>query len=192
MLMSVGMLVTMSMIMVAVIMMVMVVVVSVVVGMGGGLVGPALRLERRLDDGDLRAGTGQPLLDGSIAFQPQLALEDLHRHVAVAEVPSESRQRREVGGPHLDQRLGLGHHLHQAAVVQHQRIIGAKPHRFWEVEFDAGAFDAEQETFLGLPLGMRQDQRIQDCGIAPFGSRQDAGGAGHETSSVDARRAALS
>ena len=55
-------------------------------------------------------------------------------------------------GAHLDQRLGLGHDLDQPAVVEHQRVVGAKPHRLGEIELDAGAFDPEQEALLRLAL----------------------------------------
>ncbi len=67
-----------------------------------------------------------------------------------------------IGRARLDQRLGLGHHLDQPAVVEHQRVVGAQPHRFGEIELDAGAFDAEQEALLRLALGIGQDQRVDD------------------------------
>ena len=119
---------------------------------GGRRVGAAFRLERRVDRNELRAEALQQRLDRRIALEPQPPLQHLHRHVTVAEMPGQPRQRRKVGGARLDQRLGLGHHLDQAAVVEHQRVVGAKPHRLGEIELDAGAFDAEQEALLRLAL----------------------------------------
>ena len=79
----------------------------------------------------------------------------------------------------LDQRLGLGHHLDHGAVVEQQRVIGAKPHRFGEVELDAGAFDAEHEALARLALRVGQDQRVEDGGALPLGGWYNACGAGH-------------
>jgi len=61
---------------------------------GGRGIGPALRLERRLDGDDLGAQALQQRLDRRVAHKPQPALQNLHRHVAVAEVPGEPCQRR--------------------------------------------------------------------------------------------------
>jgi len=77
-------------------------------------------------------------------------------------MPGEPRQRRQIVGPDLKQRLGLGHHLDQAAVVEHQRVVGAKPHRLGEIEFDAGALDAEQEALVRLTLRVRQAGAVRD------------------------------
>ena len=74
----------------------------------------------------------------------------------------------------LDQRLGFGHDLDQFAVVEHQRIVGAQPHRFGEIELDAGAFDAEHEALLRLALRIGQDQRVDDGAALAFGGRLDA------------------
>ncbi len=59
-----------------------------------------------------------------------------------------------------------------------ERVVGAKPHVFGEIELDAGAFDAEREALLRLPLRMRKDQRVDDgsgdCPALPLGSRLNA------------------
>ena len=176
----------------AVVMMVVIVVMVIVVMIARRRgVGAALRLERRVDGGDLRAEAFQQRLDRRIALEPQPALQHLHRHMAVAEMPGEPRQRRQIGGARLDQRLGLGHHLDQPAVVEHQRIVGAQPHRLGEIELDAGAFDAEQEALLRLALRVGQDQRVDDGRVRPFGSMKNAGGAWHVRSDQVARDAAL-
>ena len=152
------MIVTMRVIVVVVTVIVMVVIVAV----RGRVVGAALGLERRVDGDDLGAEALQQRLDRRIALEPQPALQNLHRHMAVAEMPGEPRQRRQIGGARLDQRLGLRHHLDQPAIVEQQRVVGAQPHRLGEIELDAGAFDAEQEALLRLALRMRKDQRVGD------------------------------
>ncbi len=183
---TLGMLVIMPV--VVTMMVVTVVMVMMIMGMSRrGLISPAFRLKWRVYGDDLRTGAGQPLLDDSVALQPQLAFENLHRHVAVAEVPGKPRKRRQIGSTHFDQRLGLGHDLDQPAVVKHQRVIGPQPHHFRQVKFDAGAFDAEKETLLRLPLCVGQDHRVHHGRIAPFGGRQNTDCAGHEPQSTDVR-----
>src|SRR6185436_18265073 len=82
------------------------------------VIGAALRLEWRLDGGDFCAEAFQQRLDGRIALEPQPALQDLHRHMAIAEMPGEPRQRRQIGRSRLDQRLGIRHDLNKPAVVE--------------------------------------------------------------------------
>jgi hypothetical protein len=134
-------------------------------------IGITLRFERRIDEGNFRAQTFQQCLDRWVALKPQPPIQHLHWHVAVAEMPGKARKRRKISGARLDQRLGLGHHLDQAAIVKLQRIVGAKPHGLGEIELDAGPLDAEQEALVRLPLGERQDQSVNDGGVPPLGSR---------------------
>ena len=142
------------------------------------VVSSAFGLERRVDRDHLGAERRKQLFNRRIALHPQPLLQDLHRHMPVAEMPGEPRQRRKVGGAGLDQRLGLSDDLDQRAVIEHQRVIGAKPHVFGEIELDAGSIDAEREALLRLPLRMREDQRVDDgsggCPTLPLGSRLNA------------------
>jgi hypothetical protein len=144
-----------------------------------GRVSATFRLERRLDRHDLGPKVLQQLFNRGVGPQPQPPFQDLHWHVPVAEMPGKPRQGREIAGARLDQRLSLGHHLDQATVLEHERIVGAQPQRFGEVKLDAGAFDAEQKALLDLPLRERQDQRIDGRVIAAIVGRKDAGGARH-------------
>lgn len=134
-------------------------------------VGSAFGVKWRLDVGQPCAERAQHRGERGIAANAQAVRHDLHRDVPVAEMPGEPGQRRQIGGARLDQRLGLGHHLDQGAIVEHQCIIGAKPYRLRKVEFDACPFDAEQETLLRLALGKREDERVKGGSNLPLGSR---------------------
>ena len=173
----VAMVMTVRMAMVMMIMSMIVVMVIVALIAHRRVVGAALRLERRIDGDHLGTEALQQRLDRRIGLEPEPALQHLHRHMAVAEVPSEPGERRQIGGPRLDQRLGFRHDLDEPAVVEHQRVVCAQPHRLGEVDFDAGAFDAEQESLLRLTLGMRQNKRVDGGRIPPLGGTKDAGGA---------------
>jgi hypothetical protein len=166
-----------GMIVAVVMIMVMVMVVAVVAGRRR--VGAALGLEWRVDISKLGAEAFQQGLDRRIAAQPQPSFQNLHRHMTVAEVPGEPRQRGKVGGPRLDQRFGFGDDLDDAAVVEHQGIVGAQGHGLGKIDLDAGALDAKQEALLDLALCERQDQRVDDMAAFAVGSRLNAGGARH-------------
>lgn len=125
-------------------------------------IGPALGLERRVDGDDLGAQPFQQRFDGRIALEAEPPLQNLHRHVPVAQMPGEPRQRRQIGGAHLDQRLGFGHHLDQRAIIEQERVVGAQPHRLGEIKFHASAFDSEHEALVSLALRIGKDQRVEN------------------------------
>src|SRR5690242_3335587 len=110
----------------------------------------AVRLERRGKRRQLRGDGGKQRLDLGVAAQTQAVGEDLHRHVAVAELPGDAGERRRIGDARLDQRLRLRYDLDQAAVVEHQQIVGRERRRLGEIELDAGALAGEEEALLGL------------------------------------------
>ena len=164
---------------VSMIMGVIVVTMVMILTAGSRFISAALRLEGRLDDRHFRTKAFKQCLDRRIALEPQSPLQDLDRHVAVAEVPGEPRQSRKIGGAGLDQRFGLSYDLDQPSGVEHQRIVGAQPHRLREIKLDAGAFDAEHEALLRLTLRMRQNERIDGGHIPPLGGMKNASGAWH-------------
>ena len=133
-------------------------------------VGAAFRLERSLDLDELCAEARQQCLDRRIALEPEPALQHLHRHVAVAQMPGQPGEARKVASPRLDQWLGLGHDLHQTALLEHQRVIRTEPDRLGEVKLHACALDAEHKAFLSLALSEGQDQRVDDFGVVPVSS----------------------
>jgi hypothetical protein len=169
----------------------MIVMVMVVLTCGRG-VGAALRLERRIDLRDLRTKSREQRLDRRIALEAQPTFQNLHRNVAVAEVPRNPRQRRQICGADFDQRLRFGHDFDEAAIVKHQHVVGAKPNGFGKIKLDARALDAEQKALVRLPLRIGEDQRIGSRLLAPLGGRENAGGAGHVRSNRAGTRGLIS
>ncbi len=107
-----------------------------------------IRLEGRRQFRGLQPVLCDQCFDLGPFLQPYPVGEDLHRDVAVAERQDEARERGEVLGAHLDHRLDVGHHLGQAAVVEHQEVVGAQARRLREIELDARAIAAEHEALL--------------------------------------------
>ena len=102
------------------------------VGMAG--IGAAFGIERRLDLDDARAEALHHRLDHVIPADAKALRHDLGRQMAVAEMPGDANQVQRIGAADLDQRLGGGDHLDQAAVFQHQRVAAAKRNGVFQVE----------------------------------------------------------
>ena len=93
-----------------------------------------LRIERRFERRELRAEAAQHVLQHVIAADAQLAADDLHLGVAVAEMPGEPHQLLRVRRRDLDQRLRLAGDPHDRAVVEHQPVAVAQLHRLRQIE----------------------------------------------------------
>jgi len=161
-----------------------VVAVALVIGVAvsahrGGQIGATLRIECGLDGDESRPERGEQCLDRRIAPQPQPVRQDLNRHVTVAEMPRQSRKRFETSGPRLDQGLGLGDHLDEAAALEHQEVSHAQRHWRGQIELVVGAADAHHKTALRPARLEGQDSRVDDAAaIGKFGGK-DTGDAGH-------------
>ena len=116
---------------VAVIMTMMMIVVIVMLCLE---VGAALGVEGCLDRADLAAEARYHLLDHVVAADAQARAHDLHRQVAVAEVPGELKQVIRTLGADLAERFGRADHLDEAPIFQLHRIAGAQGHGLLEVE----------------------------------------------------------
>ena len=95
----------------------------------GRVVGAAFRLERRVD-----RATFAPRLCSSASIAGSRLSRSRRSSICTGtwRSPRCQASRASAGkirGAHLDQRLGLGHDLDQPAVVEHQRVVGAQPHR---------------------------------------------------------------
>ena len=95
--------------------------------------------------------------------------------MAVAEVPGETRERGEVLGARLDQRLRLGDDFHEVSVVEQKQIAHAERNRLAKLEGEArplhaGRGPARRPTLLG-----REDHRIDDAAPVLRGSENSYG-----------------
>jgi hypothetical protein len=114
--------------------MLMTMVIMIIVSMAGLGVGPAFRIERRLDLDDARPQPLHHRFDHMVPANSQALGQDLGRQVPVAEMPGEPHQMMRIAGANFEQRLGRRHDLDQPAVLQHQGIATAKRGGVLEVE----------------------------------------------------------
>jgi len=134
-------------------------------------IGTAFGIERRLDEDRLGAEAREQRFDRGIAPHAQTVGKELHRHVAVAEVPGEASERREVLGACLDQRLGLGDHFDQVAVVEHEQIAGTQGNRRGKIEREARPLRPHQAAARRPALLGGEDHRVDDSSaVARVGS----------------------
>ena len=113
--------------------------VAVRIALRGGAVaatgiGAAFGIERRLDLDHAGTEALDHRLDDMIAPDPQTLGHDLRRQMAISEVPGEPDHMLRMPALDLDQRLGGGHDLDQASIVEHQRIAAAKCYGIFEIE----------------------------------------------------------
>jgi hypothetical protein len=180
-----SMIVVMPMIVMIVRMMIVTVIIS------RDLVRAAFRLERRFDRHRLGAERDQQRLGRRFTAHAQRPAPDLGRDVPVAQMPSEPRQRRQVGRADFQYRLGRRHDFNETAIVQHQRVVGAQPRRGRKIEFDGRAFDADHRAARHTALlGVQNDGvgSLMIAGLPPCGGSQDLDRAGHLRFSVQPRR----
>ena len=134
---------------------VMRVIMAVVVSVGraalGFHIGAAFGIERRLERDHAGAKPRDHRLDHGIAADTERLWQYFGWQMAVAEVPGDAGHRQWVCRSDLRQRFGLGHHFHQASVLEPQTVAAAQHCRLREVEqefepADAGHDDAPAIT----------------------------------------------
>lgn len=89
-------------------------------------------------------------------------------------MPREPRERRDIGGARLDQRLGRGDDLDQAAVLEHEKIVGAQPHRAVQRNVHGNAFDARHGPLPGAALRIIEDYGVDDRPVVAMLGGDDA------------------
>jgi hypothetical protein len=146
--------------------------------MSAGLISAAFGIERRLDLDDPRAEPLQHLRDDVVTPDTQRLLGDLRRQMAVSEVPGEPDHVLRVAALDLDQRLGGGHDLDQAAVVEQQRIASTQRDRLFQVEQEFEPARADHRHPPPVPVIEIEHDGI-GRGFAPAVLRLDLGGAHH-------------
>jgi hypothetical protein len=115
-------------------------------------IGAAFRIERRLDGPQLAAQPLDHRLDHMVPANAQPAIGDLHREMAVAEMPGEAQQ--VIGAVDADfhQRFRCAHHLHQPAIIEPDGITRAKRDRFRQVEQESEAAHALHRNPAAMPV----------------------------------------
>lgn len=146
--------------MVAVIVMRMGVVTMRMTGVG---IGAAFGIERRLDLDHAGAETFHHGFDDVVAADTQGLGHDLRRQVAVAEVPADADEMVRIVAADFQQRFGRRHHLHQPAVLQHQRIAAAQRDSMLQVEQEFEPPRPRHGHAATVPIVEIEHHRIHGC-----------------------------
>ena len=109
-----------------------------------------------------------------IALRADAIGQHLRWDMAVAEMPGEPRQDRDIGGTHLDQRLRRGHYFDQTAVIEQQQIVGAQARRLVQIDLELAALDADDGRLLRAALGVVENNSIDDRPTMPIAGLKDA------------------
>ena len=130
-------------------------------------IGPALRIERRLDSNDARAEASHHLPDDVIAPDAQPLADDLRRQMAIAEVPGDTHQVMRVGAANFHQRFRRGDHLNQSSVFKHQGVATAERHGFLQIQQELQPARASHRHPPTVPVVETEDHRIGGPGPTP-------------------------
>jgi hypothetical protein len=142
-------------------------------------IGAAFRLKRCFDQRRLCAERGEQGLDRVIAPRADTVGQQLHRHMAVTKMPGQPRQRGDIGGARLDQRLGRRHDFDQCTILKHQEVVGAQPHGAMQIDLHRAAFDARNGHMTGAALGVIEDHGVGHRPVVAKLGGDDAGCARH-------------
>src|SRR6516165_4443698 len=122
-----------------------------------GMVGAALRRERRFDMAQMRAQCFEHRSDDMIVTNEKPRAVDFDRQVTVAKMPGKPREFGRVRRGHLDERLGLRLHREPAAVGQREAVSFLEHTGLGEIEQEGLtgiAFEA-QATAMAVVIGER-------------------------------------
>ena len=178
------MVVAMSLVLVRLMVVTMVVIVSVImvmpVVMSPVMIGPAFRMEGCLDLGNFGAKTLQHVSDDVIATDADVAGGNLAFQVAIAQMIGDACRMQRILAAHLEQFLGSGHDLDQAAVLQHIAVAAPQEGRLGKIDEEFKASDGLDHAAPTAAFLMIKDDRVCDgcVEMACFG------GADHDGVSV--------
>lgn len=157
--------------------MVMVMMVVVVAVMGA-----LLRPEGALHRGRDAALSAGELGQGRRVFHIEGLGRDLRKAMLAAEMPGETHEAQGILGPHFEEVLGGGLHLHEAPVLEPQGIPVVDHRLHVEVEMDLGAGLGLQMRMAAAAGLMVEDDRIDDPVGLHGGLADEGGGARHGNS----------
>lgn len=153
----------------------------------GGLIGTALRLEGRFDHLDGGAKATRHLLQHVVAGDADAIREKLRRHMAVAEMPGESRQMMRVLRHDLRHRLLGRHHPHDAPIFEREAVTILQPRRLDEVEQKRHVALAAHGDTAAVASVMRQHHTVGGGGGIPAAGGKHSAGTDHGTTPVGRR-----
>lgn len=153
----------------------------------GGFIGTALRLEGRFDHLDGGAKTTRHLLQHVVAGDADAIREKLRRHMAVAEMPGESRQMMRVLRHDLRHRLLGRHHPHDAPIFEREAVTILQPRRLDEVEQKRHVALAAHGDTAAVASVMRQHHTVGGGGGIPAAGGKHSAGTDHGTTPVGRR-----
>lgn len=149
---------------------------------GGGLVGAAFRLERRLDEGDAGAETARHLLQHRVSGDADAIGQKLRGDVTVAEMPGQAGEMMGIPRHDLGHRLLGRHHGDDPAVVKPDAVAVLQPHRLGQVEQEGDIPLSAHRDTAAVAAIMGQHHAIGRGSEVPGAGGQQRAGVDHGVS----------
>ena len=156
-----------------VVIVVVIVIVIVMMVSGAGSVGAGFWIERRLDRFDVAAETFDHVLNHMIGADTDPVAKELHRQMAIAEMPGDADQFAVVMSMDFQQRFRPGANPDNAALLQGQAIAITQPHRLGKIDQQFLARLRCQHDAAAM-AAVEIDQHLVDR-VRPGTGRQDGG-----------------
>jgi len=124
-----------------------------------------------------------------IGPQPQYAVRNLQRQVAIADMPGDAQQIGRAVGGDLDHRLGGGAHPDIAAVVELQPVAVGKVLRSRQVEQKRRPAIGDQPDAATMPVEISQGDAVDRRLVRPVPARMNRNRPQHSIHHEDAKGA---
>jgi hypothetical protein len=149
-----------------------------------GRIGAGFGIEGRLPLLGMAAQALDHLRDYMIKADAYLAREELHRQMAIAEMPGDAHQRILVMSVDVEHPLRHGPHSHQAPIFEPQRIARPQGNGLRQVEHDLGAGNGFEQEATPMPMVMIEQHGIRGIGIEPITGGNVFSGADHASVTI--------
>ena len=156
--------------------MMMIVVIAVMMVPGARCVSSGLGIERRIDRFDVTAESFDHFFYDMIGADTDAVAKQLHRQMAIAQVPGDADEFGVVVGVDFEKGFGAGTNADDAAAVQRQAVAVAQPNGLGEIDEQFIAFFRDQnDTAPMAAVEVDQDLigRIRPCARGQDGGRAD-------------------
>ena len=97
-------------------------------------VSATFRIKSGFDQGDFSTKPAHHIFDHMIAADADAIIKNLHRQMAVAEMPRHVGELARAGAANFRQRLRLAEYFDQAAIIKHDGVARAQHDGLWQIE----------------------------------------------------------
>jgi hypothetical protein len=152
---------------------------AVIMCMGFGLrISAAFGVESSFDQSHFGAQPAHHIFDHMIAADADFRLENLHRQVAITQMPSDMGELQRIAHANFCKRFRLAEHFNKATIIEHDRIARAQHDGVRQIEQKFQPAHASHGRAASMAFGGIEQHSIGAC-IGTCGLCENFSGADH-------------